>query len=153
MAHIRNFYFWCQKVLPLVYDNSLSYYEVLCKVTHKLNELIDALNKTNDQVLKNTNAIEDLQTLTSDIQALLEKIKNGDYVDLYLDSIINWIDKNLQEIVARIVKQVYFGLTDDGYFYADIPDSWSDITFGTIMDYNNPNYGHLTLSYSIGGVQ
>lgn len=32
--------FWSQKVLPLVYDDSLSYYEVLCKVVHKLNEVI-----------------------------------------------------------------------------------------------------------------
>lgn len=30
-----------QKVLPLVYDQSLSYYEVLGKVTNKINELID----------------------------------------------------------------------------------------------------------------
>lgn len=31
---------WSQKILPLVYDNSLSYYEVLCKVSDKVNELI-----------------------------------------------------------------------------------------------------------------
>lgn len=30
---------WCQKVLPLVYDDSLSYYELLCKVLKKLNDL------------------------------------------------------------------------------------------------------------------
>lgn len=33
--------FWCQKVLPLVYDDSLSYYEVLCKLANKINEIID----------------------------------------------------------------------------------------------------------------
>ena len=31
------FRFWCQKVLPLVYDDSLSYYELLCKVVEYLN--------------------------------------------------------------------------------------------------------------------
>lgn len=31
--------FWCQKVLPLVYDDSLSYMELLAKVVHYLNEL------------------------------------------------------------------------------------------------------------------
>lgn len=36
--------FWSQKVLPLVYDDSLSYYEVLGKVTHKLNELISNID-------------------------------------------------------------------------------------------------------------
>lgn len=34
-------YVWVQKVLPLVYDDSLSYYEVLAKVVAKLNELIN----------------------------------------------------------------------------------------------------------------
>ena len=36
--------FYCQKILPLVYDDSLSYYEVLCKIVHKLNVLIDNNN-------------------------------------------------------------------------------------------------------------
>lgn len=35
---------WVQKVLPLVYDDSLSYYEVLSKVADKLNELIEIVN-------------------------------------------------------------------------------------------------------------
>lgn len=38
---INKLRFYCQKVLPLVYDDSLSYYEVLCKVVNKINELID----------------------------------------------------------------------------------------------------------------
>lgn len=33
--------FWCQKVLPLVYDDSLSYYESLGKICKKLNDLIE----------------------------------------------------------------------------------------------------------------
>lgn len=32
--------YWTQKILPLVYDDSLSYYEVLGKLIHKINELI-----------------------------------------------------------------------------------------------------------------
>lgn len=41
---IETFKFWCQKVLPLVYDDSLSYYEVLCKLKEKLNEVIGTVN-------------------------------------------------------------------------------------------------------------
>lgn len=37
--------FYCHKILPLVYDDSLSYYEVLCKVQQKLNELIENNNE------------------------------------------------------------------------------------------------------------
>lgn len=42
----------CQKVLPLVYDESLSYYEVLCKVQQKLNELIKINNEIRDEAHK-----------------------------------------------------------------------------------------------------
>ena len=45
--------FHCYKVLPLVYDESLSYYEQLCKVLYSLNETIEA--------------VTDIQTAISDI--------------------------------------------------------------------------------------
>lgn len=41
---LKPFHFWCQKVLPLVFDDSLSYYEVLCKLTRKINELIQYID-------------------------------------------------------------------------------------------------------------
>lgn len=47
--NISELKFWCQAVLPLVYDDSLSYYELLCKVVHKLNETIDLANKLNSE--------------------------------------------------------------------------------------------------------
>lgn len=45
---------YCQKVLPLAYDNSLSYYEVLCKLTGKINELIDIINETGNTISEET---------------------------------------------------------------------------------------------------
>lgn len=45
MNKINNIpYCRCQKILPLVYDDSLSYYENLCKLTSKMNEIIDDIN-------------------------------------------------------------------------------------------------------------
>lgn len=41
---VKLFPFWCHKILPLVYDDSLSYYEVLCKLMHKINDLIEQFN-------------------------------------------------------------------------------------------------------------
>lgn len=43
-SKIKPFFFWSQKILPLVYDDSLSYYEVLNKVAFKLNEIIGVIN-------------------------------------------------------------------------------------------------------------
>lgn len=65
------FKFYCQKVLPAVYDDSLSYYEVLCKLTAKLNELIAADMAQND-------AIKELQNYFSSLDiepAVLEGLE------------------------------------------------------------------------------
>ena len=42
---IERFKFACKAVLPLVFDDSLSYYEVLCKIQAKINEIILAINE------------------------------------------------------------------------------------------------------------
>lgn len=47
---ITNLRYWCQKVLPLVYDDSLSYYELLNKVATKVNEMINQVNELPDMV-------------------------------------------------------------------------------------------------------
>lgn len=47
---LKSFRFWCHKVIPLVYDDSLSYYEFLCKVMQKLNEVIDLLNAHSQEI-------------------------------------------------------------------------------------------------------
>lgn len=50
--------FYCQPILPLVYDESMSYYETLCKVVGQLNTTGDAVNKLNEGL---TNEIADRQ--------------------------------------------------------------------------------------------
>lgn len=45
---IKPFFFYAQKILPLVYDDSLSYYEVLAKLTTKVNEVITEVNNLGD---------------------------------------------------------------------------------------------------------
>ena len=72
------FRFWCQKVLPLVYDDELSYYELLCKV-------VDYLNKT----------MQDVSILHDGFTTL----KN--FVDNYFDNldVQNEINNKLDEMV------------------------------------------------------
>lgn len=143
----RTLRFCCQKVLPLVYDDSLSYYEVICKLIDFCNKLL-ANQVDIENILKEYGLT--IEQLRKDVDYLLiefEKVKNGDYVSLYLDSIINWIDKNLQELVGRVVTYIVFGLTSDGYFAAYIPEKWNFIQFDTIVDPNNELYGHLVLRW------
>lgn len=50
---------WCQKVIPLVYDDSLSYYESVCKLVAKINEMVDALNNISLDVIGEANKYTD----------------------------------------------------------------------------------------------
>lgn len=52
METVSKLRFWCYKILPLVYDDSLSYYEAICKATQKLNEVIDNVNELPDYINK-----------------------------------------------------------------------------------------------------
>ena len=70
-SKVDSFRFWCQKVLPLVYDDSLSYYELLCKV-------VDYLNNT----------IADVNTLGTDVDNLHKAfIQLQDYVNNYFSTL------------------------------------------------------------------
>lgn len=137
-------FFWpTVRILPLDIEGDLTDYEFLLKLCTKMSEIIDAL-----QVLPGMQeAIKELQEDVISIMEELEKVKNGDYFSLYLDSVINYINNNLKELVGDIVKFVVFGLSQDGHFIAMIPDTWNFIHWDTIMDYNSPLYGHLVMRW------
>ena len=72
---LDNFKFWCQKVLPTVYDDSLSYYEYLNKLNEYLNEVITQINTL-------TTNMEDYE---ADLTAMWNQTK--DYIDHYFDNL------------------------------------------------------------------
>lgn len=94
---LRPFRFWCQKVLPLVYDGSLSYYELLCKV-------VDYLNKT----------MEDVGVLEGDVTALHEAyVKLQSWVNDYFstldvqEEINNKLDQMANDGTLNILLQMH----------------------------------------------
>lgn len=64
--NVSKFKFWCYKILPLTYDDSLSYYEVLCKVYAKLNECIDVVN----EITGDAGLVTDVETLKTQVAAM-----------------------------------------------------------------------------------
>ena len=136
MGKIDKVKFWCYKVLPLVYDDSLSYYELLCKVVSKLNELIEKYASFDDMVEEIQNAIDALQ-------------KQIDEFDT------TYIEKLIKDKLANMI---YVWISDAGYIIYYVPESWDDITFNTTgLDIQNEQladnghvanyeYGRLVLS-------
>lgn len=115
-----------------------------------LRELIDMYKKLVPQVEGLEEWKEEHEEAYSELKDMVDKIYSGDFPPAFVTSLIGWYKNNIVSIIGEIAKQVFFGLTDDGYFIAYIPDSWSDITFGTsgLDDFpEGIDFGHLTLSY------
>lgn len=51
-TEVKPLCYWVQHILPLVYDDSLSYMELLARVTKRLNELIENNNKLPDYIME-----------------------------------------------------------------------------------------------------
>ena len=86
IAPLKPFRFWCQKILPLVYDDSLSYYELLCKV-------VDYLNKT----------MEDVDLLSEDVSNMFTaygQLEN--YVNIEIKDIKDWTEEHVGELESFV---------------------------------------------------
>lgn len=106
--------YWCQKILPAVYDDSLSYYQLLGRILQKYNEVIEIVNKHSEtlvdhenritaaeaQIILNRQAIEALKAElakldeqieqnTANIAALTERVNRHDEAIAALQTWIN----------------------------------------------------------------
>ena len=74
---IQKLFTKCCKILPAVFEESLSYYEVLCKVRDKLNETIDSVNSEEEH-------IGELETEINDIKAAVPQLAG--WIEYYTDT-------------------------------------------------------------------
>lgn len=102
---LKPFRYWCQKVLPLVYDDSLSYYELLCKVIDYLNKTMEDVETLHGDITNLHKAYTQLQEYvnnyfsTLDVQEEINKKLDEMAKDGTLDAIINnFLTSNLAEI-------------------------------------------------------
>ena len=86
---LQPFRFWCQKVLPLVYDDSLSYYEVLCKLVDYLNKTMEDVGTLNDDIGDLYAAYDGLTEFVNDnFDNIIEAYNDlQDYVNHYFDNL------------------------------------------------------------------
>lgn len=134
----------CRRPLPAVYDDSLTYYEQLCKMYDRLNEVIENVNGNSEDIAKLKKAITKLGEL-------LDSWAAGKFDDVIENEVAKWVEDNVKFIFETYCKQVFFGLTDDGYFCAYVPKSWSEISFDTGAIYGTEEYGRLILRFAADG--
>lgn len=113
----RPFRFWCQKVLPLVYDDSLSYYELLCKVVCKLNEMAENQNNLSDEIKQ---VAADLDDFKNQVPGMIET-KVEEWLNNYITThgLVNHVNGMTGDVVLKkLTATTEGGLSisgEDGY--------------------------------------
>lgn len=125
-ANMKPFRFWCQKALPLVYDDSLSYYEVLCKVVKQMNDFLTdlqtatgAIDQFAQQFVINQQFLNDMaDQLGQNVQDLEDYINDRleDYMTAYtqLQNYVNNYFDNLD--VQQEINNKLDEMAEDGTF-------------------------------------
>lgn len=101
---LKPFKAWFQKTLPLVYDDSLTYQELLYKLIAKINEVVESQNQTNENF--------------DELYALFIQLK--EYVDNYFknldvqEEINNKLDEMAKDgTLDKIINKQIFGELND----------------------------------------
>ena len=126
--------------IPKMYFNVESQEQRLFAICKQLHKLVCYADMLGDKINVNREDIDELQKL-------FEQFMESGFEDYYAQQIEAWIDEHMPDIIDQSIKMVFFGLTDDGYFCAYIPDTWDEIQFDTGFNYSDQNtYGHLILN-------
>lgn len=89
---VEKFKFWCQKVLPTIYDDSLSYYEAICKMATYLNATIDQVNEFQKMI----DALPETILNSEEFQKMVQ-----DAVDGKIDALYKVVQETLDDFEAR----------------------------------------------------
>lgn len=82
---VKPFRFWCQTVLPLVYDDSLSYYELLSKVVFYINKIIEDTTTVEGEILNLRDAYINLENYVNEY---FENLDVSEEIDAKLDAMV-----------------------------------------------------------------
>lgn len=126
--------------LPDFYWDVYSAEERIKKLCMELHKLCDYANMLGENINLDHAIIDELQ------QAF-EKFMESGFDDYYKKQVDAWIDSHFQLIMNTLMgKMLFFGITDDGYFCAYIPEKW-ELAFTTDISSDSDNYGRLQILY------
>lgn len=94
----------CHKVLPAVYDESLSYLEQVCKLAYKVNETIESVNALNDNVDALNDAVTEFGTRLTTVEDEIDSFEEemNDKFDTLEATINANVDSKLSEVDTAI---------------------------------------------------
>ena len=156
---LQPFRYWCQKVLPLVYDDTLSYYELLCKVVDYLNKTMEDVETLHGDVTNLHTAYEELQSYvnnyfsTLDVQEEINNKLNDMAKDGQLSQLIApFITSNSNPIFVDNVSEMSdnnktYVLTTNGHVYTYKNGTFTDTSL--IYDFNDSDFILVNAGFQI----
>lgn len=119
---------------------------------HDMNQ--DWLIRTVREVTERVEALEGWKAAHEDeymeLKSFYDNVIAGNFPSSIQEAFRTWMRRNAVSLVGELVKNVFFGITDAGYFVAYIPESWNDIIFNTTgldITISGIEDGRLILSY------
>ena len=108
LKEMRPFRYWCQKVLPLVYDDSLGYYELLNKVVDYINNMtkdVASLGESYQKLEEYVNSHLDTTYIKALVDEELDKmVEDGTFdeiVQTALDNKFNAYAETINDIIEE----------------------------------------------------
>ena len=104
---INDFWKWCNTTIPTIFDNSMSYYEFLCKMAGALKSLADEVKSDEKDIDANKKAIEMLREqlnnldIAPEVEAALQKM-----LEEYRATILN-IDMLVMQRLESCFMQIF----------------------------------------------
>lgn len=111
------FRFWCQTVLPLVYDDSLSYYELLSKVVNYINSLMDDVKEVEEIYSKLSSAFTDLEAY---VNSYFDNLDVSEAIDAKLDAMV--LAGDFDALVEQALSQINYTGIINARVDEDLPD-------------------------------
>lgn len=115
---LQPFKYWCEKVLPLTYDDSVSYYELLCKVVEYLNYSMDDVTTLNEDM---TSLYESYAQLQNYVNTYFDNLDVQQEIDNKLDAMVlngtltrlvrpfvgeavsDWLEDNVEPVGSAVI--------------------------------------------------
>ncbi len=148
---------WCEATIPSIYDDSLSYYEVVCKLLNlmkqqkkDLEELTLTVSDNKEMINGIQETIETINLTIATIEKQLEKYESGEYSEIYVKATYDWIVNHIDDIfemISKFTHFIQFGLSANGHLVIKVPTNWQFIKWSTIMTPECPCWGHLVIKY------
>lgn len=128
-----------QPVIPSLYWEAISPEQAVHDLYCYVENLLSYTNKQTEWIGENKTQLDELKTL-------FEKWQAHGFDEYYAEQVKQWLNEHMEFIFTHVANMIFPGITEDGYYFISIPDSWREIDFAVPVT-PGEDYGRIFLEY------